>query len=118
MADLKVVQIDDLVSISENALITIAGIALNDVEGVFIKGLKADEKQKALDKTGIKNLKKSIDFIQHDQGIMFEVSISITYGSNIEETSKKVQQAIFEAIERNIGVKPYKVNVIVNGIEF
>ncbi len=117
MAEAKVVQIDDLVTISENALVMIAGIALKDVEGVFLKGVNFEE-NKSIEKQALKNLRKCVAFIPHEKGIKFEISISIIYGANIEETSKNVQTAVFEAIERNIGVVPYKVNVIVNGIEF
>lgn len=118
MAEAKVVQIDDLVSISENALIMIAGIALKDCDGVSIKGVRINREEKTIEKSDLKNLKKSVKFIQHEKGIKFEIQVSVMYGSNIEDVSKAVQTAVFEAVERNIGVKPYKVNVIVNGIEF
>jgi uncharacterized alkaline shock family protein YloU len=95
----------------------IAGIALKDVEAVSMRGVHFKE-DKTLDKGDLKNLKKNIRFIQHEKGIKYEISVSVKYGANIEETSKEVQTVVFDAVERNIGVKPYKVNVVVNGIEF
>lgn len=115
MAELKSIQISDLVTISENALISIAGIALTEVEGVSTKHSHADG---VLDKSEMRHYKKTIKFTEHNQGMVFDISVKIKYGNNIEVVSKNIQETVINAFERNIGVKPHKINVIVTGIEF
>ena len=103
------------IQISEDVVGSIATGAAMEVEGVgglmnanvsdFMGGKKMTAKGVRVENDG-------------DGSIMVNLYISVCYGSTVGEVGKKVQQAVFTALESMTGFHISAVNVHVGGICF
>lgn len=101
------------VLISQDVLVSIAALAVRDVEGVAaLSGLLGADVSKA----GKKNLSKGIKVSVSDNSVSIDCSIIVLYGHPVVEVAKNVQKAIADAIESMTGNKAENINVNVCGI--
>jgi uncharacterized alkaline shock family protein YloU len=69
-----------------------------------------------LSKGGIRRLGRNVKCEVSKDGVKAEISIIISYGSNIPETSSKVQKRIKSAVESMTGLSVLDVNIRISGI--
>lgn len=96
--------------LAEDVVATIAGLAaVRDVEGVSAAG---EPYRKGAPKKAPKGVKIEIN----DGIIEVDLSISISYGYNIPETCRKVQQKVQTNLENMTGLKVASVNLRIAGL--
>lgn len=105
------------IHISEEVLAVIAAAAALEVEGVG--SLAADLGTDLVEMlAGKKNLSKGVRLNVNGESISVEISILIKYGYVVPDVAKKVQDAVYTAIENMSGLTLECVNVHVVGITF
>ena len=105
------------INISEEVLSVIAAAAAAEVEGVG--GLAANLGSDIAELLGgRKNLSKGIRITVEEESIRIDLSILIKYGYTILDVAKKVQSAVFAAVENTSGLTVECVNVHVAGVSF
>ena len=62
------------------------------------------------------NYSKGVVVRQHDNNIVVEVNIIVSYGTKISELSKSVQQKVKYNLESMLGINADEVNVYVQGV--
>lgn len=96
------------VKISNDVIVTIAGLAALEVEGVETITSLTD---KLLKNNGVK--------IQMEDGkVTLDVVITIEYGMSIPEVSTKVQENVKNTVETMTGLEVSQVNIQVQEISF
>jgi uncharacterized alkaline shock family protein YloU len=91
------------VSISEDVIATIAAEALSNIDGV---------RPAAHAKKNGRTVKVKVT----DDKITLECSVVVEYGKSVQETAKKAQAEIADAVSSMTGFEISSVNVIVSGI--
>ena len=105
------------INISEEVLSVIAAAAATEVEGVG--GLAANLGSDIAELLGgKKNLSKGIRITVEEESIRIDLSILIRYGYTILDVAKKVQSAVYAAVENTSGLTVECVNVHVSGVSF
>ena len=109
------IQDNGAVHISEDVLMSIAGISASEVEGVAsLSGGRAADLADILSK---KNTGKGIRLtIAEDNTIAVECSIIVKFGVNIINVAKNVQETVTTAIGSVTGLKVSEVNVTIAGV--
>ena len=103
------------INISEEVLSVIAAAAATEVEGVG--GLAANLGSDIAELLGgKKNLSKGIRITVEEESIRVDLSILIKYGYTILDVAKKVQSAVFTAVENTSGLTVESVHVPVAGV--
>jgi len=120
MADAKeyISRPDELgnIHISEEVLAVIAAAAALEVEGVG--SLSANLGSDLAELLGKKNLAKGIRISVQEESVRVDVSILVKYGYTIIDVAKRVQDAVFTAIENTSGLSVESVNIHVAGVVF
>ena len=105
------------INISGEVLSVISAAAAAEVEGVG--GLAANLGSDIAELLGgKKNLSKGIRITVEEESIRIDLSILIKYGYTILDVAKKVQSAVFTAVENTSGLTVECVNVHVAGVAF
>lgn len=98
-----------VLKVSEDVIITVAGLAASDVKGVA--GLKGGKGLMSRKSNAIKiNLIGDV--------IAVNVAIIVKSGEKATAVAAKVQNAVKENIQMMTGVTVARVNVFVDGVEF
>ena len=96
------------VKISNDVIVTIAGLAALEVEGVETITSLTD---KLLKNNGVK--------IQIEDGkVTLDVVITVEYGMSIPDVSSKVQENVKNTVETMTGLEVSQVNIHIQGISF
>ena len=105
------------IHISEEVLAAIAAAAATEVEGVgsLAANLGSDIAELL---GGKKNLSKGVHITVEEESVRVDVSILIKYGYTILDVAKKVQSAVYTAVENTSGLTVECVNVHVLGVTF
>lgn len=102
------------ITISEDVVATIAGLAAADVEGVA--GLTS---RLASDIKGIVNKKtigKGVQVVINEASVVLDIFLNIKFGYKFIEVAEKVQKTVENAVESMTGLKVETVNVDIVGI--
>jgi len=100
------------VEISPNVIEVIANIAVSEVKGVTLL-----QKNKSLDKLGVKNA-RGVNVEIKDEDIYIDAYCTFDYGTTISATAKQVQQNIKYALENMTALNPKQINVHIINIKF
>ena len=101
------------VKISDEVIITIAAVAVSEVNGVScISGTLSEIAQKF----GKKNFVKGIKVTNGDE-LTIDVNVVVNYGVRIPEVAWSVQDNVKKSVELMSGLTVGKVNVHVVGVE-
>lgn len=103
------------VSIADDVVASIAGIAAIEVKGV--SKLTGNISNELVAKLGKKNLSKGVKLDIENGNVKVDLSIEMEYGNNIQKVSEDVQNKVKQAIENMTGLSVLVVNVIVSGIK-
>ncbi len=105
------------IQIADEVVGSIAAGAAMEIEGV--SGLSNGN---VADLVSVKNKKLAAKGIRLEKGedgaAVLTVCILVRYGCNVGDVGKKVQNAVYAALEGMTGLKIGKVNVHVGGISF
>ena len=102
------------VQIADDVVAIIAGLAATEVEGV--DSMAGDIPHELIAKLGMKKLSKGVKVEVLDGSVSVDISLNLSYGYNIPETCKNVQQKVMEAIENMTGLHVEDVNVSIAGV--
>lgn len=102
------------VRISDEVVVTIAALAVNEVEGVvqFINTTSSE----GISKMGVGKLSKAVKIHVENGSVDVYLKISVKESFSIPETSKKVQDKVQSAIETMCGLKVSSVNIKVSRV--
>ncbi len=91
----------------------IAGIALSGVEGAWGMGVRCDHPD---DLKKRKNLAKGIRVEVEEGKVTVDLDVNMDYGRDFQDTARRVQEGVREAIEGMTGWEVEAVNVNVVGV--
>jgi uncharacterized alkaline shock family protein YloU len=104
----------DKVKIADEVIMTIAGIAAAEVEGVVsLSGGLADGIAGIL---GKKNPGKGVKVEVGDREVVIDLSIVVEYGCRIHLVAKEIQDRIRKVVEDMTGMSVAEVNVHILGV--
>ncbi|MCM1082085.1 MAG: Asp23/Gls24 family envelope stress response protein [Clostridium sp.] len=103
------------VSIADDVVASIAGIAAIEVKGV--SKLTGNISKELVAKLGKKNLAKGVKVDIIEGTVDVDLSLELEYGNSIKTVSENVQIKVKQAIESMTGLAVGSVNVVVSGIK-
>ncbi len=101
-------------NISPEVIATVAADASCEVEGVA--GISAGGKEIVDIRTNKKSALRGVKINYEDNMLFVDVNIAVDINAAIEPTSKKVQEAVINAVEATTGLKVGSVNIRVSGL--
>ncbi len=104
------------VSVAEQTLASIAGLALFECPGVAELPAKRTL-ESIVDLLGPGGIDKRVKIHCEDNNILADVHITIEYGANIAEVAEDVISKVKSKIEEHTGFQSVKVNVLVEGLK-
>lgn len=104
------------VSIADDVVASIAGIAAIEVKGV--SKLNGNITNELIGKLGKKNLANGVKVEIEDGEVSVDISVEVIYGNNVRKLSVEIQDKVKQAIENMTGLTVKVVNVSVSGIKF
>lgn len=104
------------INISEEVIAALVRAAVTQVEGVA--GLSNTSGAELVELIGIKTLSKGVK-VQFDEGrIIVDAIITVSYGYNIVDVAKSVQDEVMSVVLSATGMDKAEVNVHVSGVAF
>lgn len=100
------------VEIAPSVIEVIASIAVSDVKGVSLV-----QKNKSLDKLGVKN-QKGVNVDVKNEEIFIDAYCSFDYGTKISKTATLVQQSIKNALGNMTAINPKQINIHIVNVKF
>ena len=104
------------INISEEVISGMVRAAVAEVDGVA--GLSNTAGAEIAELIGLKTLPKGVKVQFVEDKIVVDAIITITYGYNIVEVAKTVQEKVMNAVQAATGIEQAEVNVHVSGIAF
>ncbi|MCE5002001.1 Asp23/Gls24 family envelope stress response protein [Staphylococcus pseudoxylosus] len=103
------------IEIAPEVLTIIASIATSEIKG--IQGHFKELKHTSIENISKKQLSRGIKVDTREDGIYIDVYCTLSYGINISETAKKIQQAIYNSLTTMTTIEPSQINVHITHIE-
>lgn len=103
------------VVVTDEAIAIISGIAALEIEG--IASLAGRENREMLSKLGKKILSKGVKVDVLDDVVTIVITVTLKYGYNIMDVSKKIQDKVKATVENMTGLTVADVNIRVAGVE-
>lgn len=97
------------VEIADEVVAIIAGLAVMEVEGVA--SMAGNITKELIGKLGVRNLSKGVKVDVIDGVVSVEVNVNVSYGYNIPDISKQIQEKVKTALENMTGLSVSDVNV-------
>ena len=102
------------VKVSEEVINKIAYTATLETEGVTAVTVK---KVNAKELIKTKKMPKGISYQTTEEGLVFDVSVTVTYGTKIQEVAAAIQSNVIDNVQTMTGLDVCRVNVSVIGVE-
>ena len=102
------------VQITDDVIATIAAIAATDVDGVAAVGTGITREKAA--RIGARAIAKAVQVTIENETINVRMIITVTYGSSIPETTRKVQKKVKSTLETMTGLTVEEVQVSVAAV--
>lgn len=103
------------ISIADDVVASIAGIAAIEVKGV--SKLTGNISKELVSKLGKKNLANGVKIDIEKGAVKVYISVELEYGNSIKKVSEEIQIKVKQAIENMTGLPVKVVNVVVSGIK-
>ncbi|MBE5944910.1 MAG: Asp23/Gls24 family envelope stress response protein [Lachnospiraceae bacterium] len=103
------------ISIADDVVASIAGIAAIEVKGV--SKLTGNISKELVGKLGKKNLANGVKIELVDGSVNVDISLELEYGNSVKKVSEEVQARVKQSIESMTGLSVRVVNVVVSGIK-
>lgn len=104
------------VRIADDVVAVIASIAANETEG--IAGMSGGITEGLARRVSGKNFHKGVFVEVGEYEAAIDLRVIISYGAKIDETCRKLQKNVKDAVESMTGLRVVEVNVKVEGVEF
>jgi len=104
------------INISEEVISTIVRNVVSEIEGV--SGLSGAAGSELAELIGLKTAVKGVKVQFVDETIVVDVIVTVTYGYNIVNVAKSVQEKLISVMQSTTGMEKASVNVHVSGIAF
>lgn len=104
------------INISDEVVSSIVRAAVSELEGVA--GLSNTSGAELVELIGIKSLSKGIKIRFNEGKVTVDAIINVSYGQNIVEVAKTVQEKILNVVQTATGIDDVVVNVHVSGVAF
>jgi len=104
------------INISDEVVASIVKNAVTELEGVA--GLSNTSGAELVELIGIKSLGKGVKIRFVDGKVIVDAIINVTYGSNIVDIARNVQDKIYNVVQTATGISDIEVNVHVSGVAF
>lgn len=105
---------DGTILISDEVICTIAAAAVMEVEGVV--SLNTNIGSDLAEILGVKMLGKGIKLTVEESNVTIECAVVLSYGYDVVEVAKNVQQSVKNAVESMTGFQVERVDVNVSAI--
>ncbi len=105
-----------LVTVSNEVIRRLAGVAVLDCEGLVGMASREKVKDGIAEVLGIENLSKGIEVHAKDGQVSVDMYIIINYGTVISDVARTVQDKVYTTLHRLTGLNLNSVNVYVQGI--
>lgn len=102
------------IHIAEDVVVSIAALAVSEVDGVASLAAGAGMSELLSKKTPGRGVKIAMD----GSKVNVDVSLLVQYGYQITSVAQKVQEKVKNAIETMTGLEAGCINVHVNGVSF
>lgn len=107
--------IKDGVSITDEVVAIISGLAATEVEGVY--ALSGGLTHEIIDKSGISKLSKGIKLhIDDEKSLSIKLSIEICFGYDMPEVCQQVQEKVKNSIENMTGLAVNTIDINISSI--
>jgi len=103
------------VSIADDVVGIIAGLAATEVEGV--SAMAGNITNELMSKVGYKSLTKGVKVDIEDGRVKVQMSLTMDYGYSIPTTCSKVQEKVKTTIENMTGLEVTDVNIRIAGVD-
>lgn len=104
------------INISEEVVASIVKNTVIELDGVG--GLSNTSGAELVELIGIKSLGKGVKIRFVDGKVIVDAIINVTYGCNIVDVARNVQDKIFNVVQTATGINDIEVNVHVSGVAF
>ena len=104
------------INISEEVVIGIVRGAVKELDGVA--GLSNTSGAELVELIGIKSISKGVKVRFIDGKVIVDVIVNVTYGSNIVEIARSVQEKLLHVVQSATGIEDVAINVHVSGVAF
>ena len=104
------------INISEEVISGIVKAAVIELDGV--SGLSNTSGAELVELIGIKSSAKGIKIRFVDGKVIVDTIINVTYGCNIVEVAKNVQEKLISVVQDTTGIEKADINVHVSGVVF
>ncbi len=104
------------INISEEVISSVVRASVVEVEGVA--GLANTAGSEIAELIGIKSLSRGVKVQFSEEKMIVDAIVNVSYGSNIIEVAKAVQEKIMSVVQFTTGIENAQVNVHVAGISF
>ena len=102
------------VKIASDVVAVIAGLAANEVEGVY--SMAGNITNELISRLGMKNLSKGVKVTMSEGFVHVDMMVNMKYGYRIPEVSRQVQEKVSQQIENMTGLIVPEVNVRIAGV--
>ncbi len=104
------------INISEDVISSVVRASIAEVDGVA--GLSNTAGSEIAELIGLKSLSRGVKVQFVEDKIIVDAVITVSYGSNIIEVAKALQEKVMGVVEFTTGIEKSEVNVHVAGIAF
>lgn len=104
------------INISEEVISSIVKAAVIELDGV--SGLSNTSGAELVELIGIKSSAKGIKIRFDDGKVIVDTIINVSYGCNIVEVAKNVQEKVYNVVQTATGLDNISANVHVSGVAF
>ncbi len=101
------------VKIASDVVAVIAGLAANEVEGVY--SMAGNITNELIGRLGMKNMSKGVKVMMEEGTVRVDMALNMKYGYSIPRVTKQVQEKVSQQIENMTGLIVPEVNIRVAG---
>ncbi|RKI41143.1 Asp23/Gls24 family envelope stress response protein [bacterium D16-51] len=102
------------VKIASDVVAVIAGLAANEVEGVY--SMAGNITNELIGRLGMKNMSKGVKVMMEEGTVRVDMALNMKYGYSIPKVTKQVQEKVSQQIENMTGLIVPEVNIRVAGV--
>jgi len=100
---------------SEELIATLAGVAAMECYGLV--GMSSKKLSDGIaELLGRENLSRGVNIEIHDDQLIVDLNVIVSYGNNISEVATNVMEKVKYTLEKTTGLKVAQVNVNIQGV--
>ncbi|MCL6636526.1 MAG: Asp23/Gls24 family envelope stress response protein [Alicyclobacillus sp.] len=104
------------VTIAEDVIATVAGLAAMDCYGLVGMASRKQVKDSLSELLGRENLGRGVEVRIQGEDVQVDLYIVVSYGTNIYEVAQNVRDKVRYVLNETVGVAVDRVNIYVQGV--